>query len=408
MTTEIYREVHLNQLRMDPENPRLPREHDWQSDGENQFLKEYVQRYNLIELARSITDKGFSPRHAEALLVVEDAPADVEDDGSSNGVGDALVGVAYDGSSDGVENTPADVAEGGSSDSDEDTPADVNYKVVEGNRRLATLKLLADPEARRAAGATNSEWSELAADTSKVDWDQIPIIIYPNERALDDYLGFRHITGPSSWRPEAKARFIAKLLSSGRTIRDVVKSIGSSYRTVRRYAEGDAVYSQALAAGIPMDRVEAGYGVFYNALDRQGIRNFIGLGPQSAINSLPDSPVPKDHLEQLRELIGLLFGDHASGAERVIRESRDLRNLGMVLENERARANLLRERDLERAWRISGGGRSDLLGLLSDLHLNLAQVNGQAREYAEDEEVREEVRRIYNLVVEMAERYGII
>jgi len=283
-----------------------------------------------------------------------------------------------------------------------------HYIVVEGNRRLATLKLLANSETRTTVGATSSEWSELAEDAAGImDWAHIPVIVYPDRPSLDEYLGFRHITGPSSWRPEAKGRFIAKLLSSGRTVRDVVRSIGTSYRMVRRYAEAHAIYTQALAEGIPMDRVETGYGVFYNALDQPGVREFLRLGRQVEIDALPVSPVPTDRLEQLRDLIILLFGDPESGVPRVINESRDLNTLGTVLANERACANLLRDRDLDRAWRISGGGRNDLLGLLSDLHLRLAQVNGQAREYADDEEIREEVRRICDLVNDMAVRYGI-
>jgi hypothetical protein len=106
MPQEAYREVPLDSLQLDPENPRLPRDTDRVLESGDQLLKEFSRRYNLIELARSIVDKGFTPRHAEALLVVEDA------------------------------SSPA------------------HYVVIEGNRRLATLKLLTNPNSRRAAGIT--------------------------------------------------------------------------------------------------------------------------------------------------------------------------------------------------------------------------------------------------------------
>ena len=156
-----------------------------------------------------------------------------------------------------------------------------------------------------------------------------------------------------------------------------------------------------------MDDVEAAFGVFYNALDREGIRDFLRLGRQTEIDSLPESPVAPDSMDQLRELIGLLYGDSSGGLERVISESRDLRKLGEVLANDRARANLLRDRNLERVWRVSGGGRYELLGQLADLHSGLAEVNGKAREYAEDDEIRDEIRRIRALVTDMAGRYGV-
>ena len=359
MPDEQYAETPLCTLRLDRENPRLPRDEDWASAPEARLLRTFARRYNLTELARSIADKGFTPRHAEALLVIEDH-------------------------------------------SEPDA-----YVVIEGNRRLATLKLLTSAAHRRDAGVAGSEWEELAKKASQLSLGPVPVIIYPNRDALDDYLGFRHITGPTPWRPEAKARFIAKLLSDGEEIGEVARSIGSNHRTVRRYAEAHAVYTQAIQAGIPVDQVERGFGVFYNALDRPGIRDFLALGRQADINTQPDAPVPAGAMDRLRELIGLLYSDSDRGLEKVISESRDLHKLDKVLANERARANLLRDRDLDRAWRVSGGGREDLLALLTDLHSRLAEVNGQAGEYVEDGDVRAEVRRIHALVLDMAGRYRV-
>lgn len=358
MSSEEYDEVGLDQVRLDPENPRLPREQDWASKSEGEFLQEFVRRYNLAELARSIADKGFRPRHAEALLVVEEPP------GSET------------------------------------------YVVIEGNRRLATLKLLAS-EARRREVGTGSEWEELAEQAKAWDLDPVPVIVYPDRDALNDYVGFRHITGPQPWRPEAKARFIARLLGGGSSIGEVARRIGSNHRAVRRFAEAHAIFAQAIDEGLRVDAVEAGFGVFYNALDQDGVRGFLGLGRQADIDSLPESPVPAGRMEQLSELIGLLFGDDAAGLDAVIRESRELRKLGKVLANDGSRANLLRDRDLERAWRASGGGREDLLGVLADLYSRLAEVSGKAPEYEDDEEIRIEVRRVHAVVEDMGKRYRI-
>ena len=45
--------------------------------------------------------------------------------------------------------------------------------------------------------------------------------------------------------------------------------------------------------------------------------------------------------------------------------------------------------------------------LLADAHSKLAEVNGQSVEYARDGDVQKEVQRIYDLVSDMAIRYGI-
>lgn len=356
--TEQYREVPLSNLRLDPHNPRLPRGEEWASQSDTAILRQLLLRYDLIELARSIADKGFTPRHAEALLVI-----------------------------------------------DHPTEPDV-YVVVEGNRRLATLKLLTDAELRREL-LRSAEWDDLAKDAARHSLASVPVIVYAERTALNDYLGFRHITGPKPWRPEAKARFIASLLSGGESIGDVARRIGSNHHTVRRYAEAHAIFGQAMDAGIDVDRVEAGFGIFYSALDPDGIRDFLGLRPRIEITALPESPVPEERIGHLEDLIGLLYGDDAKQLERVISESRELRKLGEVLSSDEARVNLLRDRDLERAWRSAGGGKADVLGILSDAHTRLAGVSGMSREFAEDEEIQAGVRRIYDLVLDMADRYEV-
>ena len=358
MKIEKFQEIPLEDLRLDPENPRLSRDEDWSSKPEEHLLREFYQNYNLVELAYSIATKGFLPKHAEALLVI------------------------------GVCNVPN------------------QYIVVEGNRRLATLKLLTNKEFRHQVG-TSPRWEELAKTAADKDLDSIPVVIYENREDLDDYLGFRHITGPTPWRPEAKARFIARLLESGESIGSVARRIGSNHRTVRRYAEAHAVYSQALDAELPINQVEAAFGVFYNALDQIGIRDFLGLKKQSDIESLPKDPIPGECLENLEELIGLLYGDETNNLRKVIGESRELKILGEVLGDERGRRNIIMDRDLHRAWRLIGGGREDLLALLESAYSRLAEANGQAKEYENDEAVRDQVLSIATLVGDMSERYHV-
>ena len=359
MSQERYQEVPLADLCLDPVNPRLRRGQDWASKSEPDLLYEFYRLYNLIELAYSIADKGFSPRHAEALLVIRE----------------------------------------------QDEPP--RFTVIEGNRRLATLKLLTNPEYRKYVGATSSNWVELANQSRSQDLDTVPVVEYDNREVLNDYLGFRHITGPAPWRPEAKARFIARLMASGEAIGDVARRIGSNHRTVRRFAEAHAIYEQALDNDLVMDQVEAAFGVFYNALDQLGIRSFLGLGRQSEITNLPKDPIPKASLENLSTLLGLLYGDDHNALDKVINESRDLKKLGAVLASDRGTANLLVDRDLDRAWRIIGGGRQELLGLMDSARSRLAEVNGHAREYRDDEDIRRQVLRISELVTDMCERYGL-
>lgn len=359
MTSERLEFRPLSQLHLDPENPRLPSDADWRVTPEEDLLAEFAKRYSLIELARSFADKGFMPAEAEALLVVRE-PRDT----------DTLI-------------------------------------VVEGNRRLATLKLLNDENLRRKANLRSPEWDELADQAKSHELTQVPVLVYKDRAALDDYLGYRHITGPRPWRPEAKARFIAKLLTNIGDVRIVARRIGSNPRTVRLYAEAYAIYEQAKTLGFDVEPVEAGFGVFNRGLTEEGIRSFLGLGRQSEIKTMPQDPITADKQDRLGDLIGLLYGDSNKKLEAVIAESRQLGKLGRVLGNETSRAHLMMNRDLERAWHLGGGGRDDLLATLTDLYSKLAEINGKALEYATDEEVREEIRRIRDVVGDMADRYGV-
>ena len=358
VTREEYKDVPLSRLHLDPGNPRLPRDVDWSSCSEKTLLNELYRRYNLIELANSMADKGFTPRHAEALLVV--AKDDAEDE----------------------------------------------YVVIEGNRRLATLKLLTSAQFRNAAGVS-AQWTELAERAKSKVLDPAPVIIYDKREQLNDYLGFRHITGPTPWRPEAKARFIDRLLLSGESIGEVARRIGSNHRTVRRFAEAHAVYSQALKKDLDMDQVEKAFGVFYNALDQAGIREYLGLGLQRDIHVRPENPIPPENLDNLVELVSLLYGDEEKSLRKVITESRELKQLGEVLLDKRGRASLLNDRNLSEAYRLIGGGRKELMALLNSAYSRLAEANGQAHQFHDDKEIRGEVERIVGLVEDMSMRYKL-
>ena len=360
MADDEYREPDIGALRLDPENPRLPRNMPEEDRTPEGLLRHFARTYNLIELTRSMADKGFAPKQAEALLVVEDPP-------ESGG-----------------------------------------YVVVEGNRRLATMMLFRDIDARKEFGLS-PEWETLAAEAGEkgFNFDSVPVIVYESKESLDEYLGFRHITGPTEWRPEAKARFIARLLRAGRSIDDVWRRIGSNSYTVKRYAEAHAVYEQMLELGIDVQPVEAKFGVFYNALATEGVRSYLGLSPQRDFVDLPHEPIAADRFDQLTVFVNLLYGDEKKDLKGVLRESRELKELSAVLVDPQATQILVDTRDLLHAYRVAGGGKTELLVLLKDSFARLVEANGQSYEFKDDSDVRVAVRRLVELMKDMADRYEI-
>lgn len=143
----------VEDLYLDPNNPRLGRENSKQQLSQGKIL-ELMQDWELDELATSFIESGFWPQ--EALIVVQE----------KIGAREQLV-------------------------------------VVEGNRRLAALKLLSRPP------ATSKKWQELAKEAKRHPklFTKIPYFVADSRDDIASYLGFRHVTGIKEWHPAEKARY---------------------------------------------------------------------------------------------------------------------------------------------------------------------------------------------------------
>jgi hypothetical protein len=79
------------------------------------------------------------------------------------------------------------------------------YTVIEGNRRLAAVKLLVDSGLRSKIRAT-----KLPVITKEqiAGLATLPVIV-TTRRETWRYLGFKHVNGPATWGSYAKAQYIA-------------------------------------------------------------------------------------------------------------------------------------------------------------------------------------------------------
>ena len=105
------------------------------------------------------------------------------------------------------------------------------YVVVEGNRRLASVKILLDPQLARYVGARQSDLPKLRRGLDK-ELRLLPVIEYETREQLWSYLSFRHVNGARSWSAISKAEFIAHLhLNMGISFDEILTSIGDKNRT---------------------------------------------------------------------------------------------------------------------------------------------------------------------------------
>jgi hypothetical protein len=233
------------------------------------------------------------------------------------------------------------------------------WVVIEGNRRVAALQTLLNPDLLPTSLAKRVPPLSLLAKDSIKDLD---ILIVENRHDADAFIGFKHVNGPASWGSLAKAKFALAMfersVESGKdpdnALLAVQEALGDTNSTsIVRMLMAYKVFQQAVANDfISEEKLEdgiTGFSHLYTMMPNPASRLFIGLGekPISA-HSISDDPVPADKLEQLNYLIGWLFGNEK--AEKVIKaQGTDRPKLQKVLANLSARDTLIATGDLAKA-----------------------------------------------------------
>lgn len=217
-------------------------------------------------------------------------------------------------------------------------------EVIEGNRRLAALRLVADPAKAKSLGIDVPEAKHPNAQPKTVTaW------LVDDRAEARDFIGFKHINGAFKWDSYAKARYAAQWLKDeGGDVRDVARRLGDTHRTVARLVNGYTVLQQAEKLGFDREKIPGRFAFshLYTALARPSYRDFLGLSDD--VDLLPENPVDQDHRDNLSQLMGLLYG--GEDAKPVIRsQNPDLKRLMEVLPNRTALGMLMSSRNLDEA-----------------------------------------------------------
>lgn len=307
----------IGSLRLDPKNPRL--REGLEEATQPALLAELAKEYDLQDLGQSLADNGYFSE--EPLVTTMDA--------------------------------------GGRS-----------WTVIEGNRRLAALLLLNNPDA--APKTLKAKWQELSKNRIK-KVTQVPILVYDSRSEITPYLGFRHITGVLQWRPFQKARYIVQLVEEGHmSFAAIARAIGSRSPTVREHYVAYALVRQARDQFVvDTSYVEESFGVLRRALSDPAIREYIGLEYDQNESKLA-KPIPKSKVRALEEFFLWAFGNDQ--VEPAIKDSRDLSKLGRVLSSAHTVEILRSSKSLDRAFELSGGEEEKLLESLNAASFNLDQA----------------------------------
>ncbi len=226
----------------------------------------------------------------------------------------------------------------GTADSDELT-------VLEGNRRLAALRLLCEPElASRVAATTNVRIAvPKVEDSLRHTLDEVTVYRVEKREDARAFIGFKHINGTAKWSAYAKARFAADWYREGGVgIERIASALGDRHGTIKRMVAAAYVLEQAVREDLfdIEDRYSPKFNFAYLfvALSHSQYLEYIGLAGLWPPDEPQPDPVPAGKLDCLRDVLLWLYGSTEGGIPPAVRTMNpDIKQLGEVLPHAEAR-----------------------------------------------------------------------
>ncbi len=313
----------LNELEFDSENPRLPSTIN--GNNEKDVISWMLSDASILELMGSIGEKGFFP--GEPILAIPSKRKGV-------------------------------------------------YTVIEGNRRFTAVKLLNSPNLAN----TNAKQKQIAQiiGSAKFFPTDLPVVIFPSREEIEDYLGFKHITGVKSWSALAKAKYLKRLSLQHSDVKapdiyvQLARAIGSRSGYVRELLVGLALYDIIQKSNffdIPdLNEESIDFGVFYNAIKYTGIIDFLKIDPS---DENPTRKLKKEHLRELTQWISQKDED----GQTALGESRNLSRLSLIVAEPKALQAFRAGRDIESAALYTGESIEMFRRLMDEAMSTIIQAN---------------------------------
>ena len=336
----------LDQLKLDPLNPRLGR-HRMSRDTTQNALLIMMREWVLDELALSYLESGGFWSH-EPLIVVKES----------------LYG-------------------------------ETCLVVVEGNRRLAALKAL---ELARDGHPLSNKWTSMLEELSipLQLFKRIPYVLADSRADIQAFLGFRHVTGIKPWDADEKAGFIATLIDEqGMSYQQVARKIGSKTPAVRKHyvAYRVLLQSEDTVEDFDPQKADKRFAVLYMTLATSGAQKYLHID-LSAQPDIAQRPVPDEHLDNLAHFCRWLFG--TSTIPHIITDTRYVADFGRILESPEAVKYLetTKRPKFEFAFRISGGDEVETIRYITEAADNVELALMRAHAFKTSTKLQAEVERL--------------
>ena len=214
--------------------------------------------------------------------------------------------------------------------------------VLEGNRRLAALRLLREPDLVDRISSLEKRSIRVPSvnDSLRGTLEQVSVYPVANRDNARAFIGFKHINGPKRWEAYAKAKFAAdwyKSRASNNVGLDVIaESIGDRHDTIKRMVSAIYVLEQAESEELFVidDRHtrKFNFSHLYTALSRSQYMEYLGLGKTWVRYDPKPNPVPPERLEALQKVLVWIFGSKQNNELPVVKsQNPDIKRLGEVI-----------------------------------------------------------------------------
>lgn len=337
--------IKLNNLKFDAQNPRLPMRLQGVTD-ENKVIDYMVKYGNVTELMLSIGETGYS--EAEPLLVVKEGTD--------------------------------------------------KYIVVEGNRRLAALKLLNDSELTKV----RIQLINSVVSGAKYIPEEVPCIVYASREDVLDYLGYRHITGVKDWGALEKARYLDQLyqihiksIPQEKIYQKLAKMIGSRSDYVYKLHTALKLYNKAndkAYYGADIKEEDISFSWLTTALGYYGISKYLGISESNepSLDTLNE--------ENYKKIFTWMFFPGKS----VVKESRQISDLAKITEYPLALERLEKGSSIEEALLYTSAPSDAFIDMLKKAKQQLKQVKEGIEQLSEEppeaKELIEDIERLLKTI----------
>jgi hypothetical protein len=196
------------------------------------------------------------------------------------------------------------------------------YVVLEGNRRLAALRLMKN--------STDDEEKRAFEDKHL---DRIPSLVFHGDEAVElSYLRLRHLSKTKDWSAPAKAAFVERLLRTGIPLSEAAKRTNTSSQALRQLLLTRRLFEVSVELGFdsPEFGVERDLLFWHlgDAVRRRRTKQYLNL-----VENENPLEAPEVDDSKLEKLLMWIYGNPKTNRAKLITSIRDIPSLDQCLGN---------------------------------------------------------------------------